>query len=66
MAHGRTFPVFTATRLTEEQRATVDFAARLEGTTITDFLRRAALREARERVAQHVHGDSIVGGGEAQ
>lgn len=57
MSNGRKHPVLTATRLTRSQRATVDFAAKLEGVTVTELLREAALRVAREKVEQHISRD---------
>ena len=54
MAQGRIYPILTATRLTEVQRATVDFATDLDGVSVTEFLREAALKSARERVELHL------------
>ena len=54
MAQGRTHPILTATRLTKSQRATVDFAAKLEGISVTEWLREAALQLARERLERHL------------
>ena len=54
MAQGRTHPILTATRLTKDQRATVDFVANLKGITVTELLREAALHLAREHVERHL------------
>ena len=53
MAQGRTHPILTATRLTKDQRATVDFVANLKGITVTELVREAALQLAREHVERH-------------
>lgn len=46
--------VLTATRLTPEERATVDLAAKIEGETVSAFLRRVGMNAARDAVLERV------------
>lgn len=46
----RTKPILVATRVTEEERALIDMAARIAGLTITELLRRIILPEIRAQL----------------
>ncbi|MFC1791914.1 hypothetical protein ACFL0I_05595 [Gemmatimonadota bacterium] len=46
----RRFPVLTATRFTEAERALIDAVARVEGVTVTTLLRRMVLPQVRDRL----------------
>ena len=48
--------VATACKLTRTDRLTVDYAAQLEGISVSELLRRTVLAAARETVTRHLGG----------
>ena len=47
----RRYPVMVATRVTQKERAVLDAAARIEGVSVNDLLRRIVIPAVVERVA---------------
>ena len=58
---GTTHLIPTATKLSEHQRLTVNFAASLDSITVSELLRRTVVQAAEERIQRHLSETAEVG-----